>query len=360
MQQALNLARQAEGWTSPNPAVGAVVVRDGQIVGEGYHRQAGAAHAEVAALQAAGDAAQGATLYVTLEPCNHYGRTPPCTEAIINAGLARVFYAVADPNPHVAGGGHRQLAEAGLDVSGGLCADEARYLNRFFFHYVTTGQPYVVAKFAASLDGKIATHLGHSQWITGPTAREQGHRLRHLCDAILVGSGTAIADDPQLTTRLPQSEARHPLRLVLDSHGRVPLSARLFQSDLSGRTIIATTEAMPATHRRVLNQRDVETLILPATPAGRVELTALLEKLGQRQVTSRLVEGGGQTLGAFFEAGLVNEVWAFLAPLVIGGQAAPGPVAGCGAATLTEAFRLQQTAIETVGGDFLIRGTVQR
>jgi diaminohydroxyphosphoribosylaminopyrimidine deaminase/5-amino-6-(5-phosphoribosylamino)uracil reductase len=329
-------------------------------VGEGYHRRAGAAHAEVEAIQAAGDAARGATLYVTLEPCNHLGRTPPCTEAIINAGVNRVFYAVADPNPRVAGGGHRRLVETGLEVTGGLCAAEARYLNRFFFHYIATNQPYVIAKFAASLDGKIATRTGHSQWISGPAAREQSHRLRHLCDAILIGAGTALADDPQLTTRLPQSKVRHPLRIVLDSRGRVPLSARLFQTDLPGQTLVATTAAMPCTCRDALRQQGVTTLKLPATPAGRVELSALLQKLGQWQITSLLVEGGGQTLGAFFDVGLVNEVWAFLAPLIIGGQAAPGPVAGHGPATLAEAFRLHQPSVETVGDDFLLRGMVER
>ena len=358
MMRALALARQAEGWTSPNPAVGAVVVQAGQIVGEGYHRRAGAPHAEVEALQAAGEAARGATLYVTLEPCNHHGRTPPCTEVIISAGIGRVFYATADPNPHVAGRGHERLAAAGLTVQGGLCADKARHLNRFFFHYITTDRPYVVAKFAASLDGKTATRTGHSQWITGPAAREKGHTLRNIVDAILIGAGTAIADDPQLTTRLPQAEVRHPLRIVLDSRGRVPLDARLFRTDLPGQTVVATTAAMPPAHQAALKQREVETLTLPATPTSRVDLVALLEALGQRQITSLLVEGGGQTLGAFFEVGLVNEIWAFLAPLIIGGETAPGPVAGCGPATLAEAFRLQQAIVETVGQDFLIRGTI--
>lgn len=358
MKHALSLARQAEGYTSPNPVVGAVVVRDGQIVGEGYHRRAGTAHAEVEALQSAGAAARGATLYVTLEPCNHHGRTPPCTQAIINAGISQVFYAIGDPNPRVAGGGHQRLAEAGLSVTGGLCAEEARHLNRFFFHHITTGRPYVVAKFAASLDGKISTRTGHSQWITGPAAREKGHTLRHMCDAILVGAGTVIADDPQLTTRLPLAEVRHPLRLVLDSRGRIPLNARLFQADLPQHTIVATTTAMPSAHQNALHQQGVETLILPATATGQVDLTLLLDTLGQRQLVSLLVEGGGQTLGSFFEANLVNEVWAFIAPLIIGGQTAPGPVGGFGPATLAEAFHLRQTMIETIDGDFLIRGIV--
>jgi diaminohydroxyphosphoribosylaminopyrimidine deaminase/5-amino-6-(5-phosphoribosylamino)uracil reductase len=359
MQRALALARQAEGYTSPNPVVGAVVAKEGQIVGEGYHRRAGAPHAEVEALQTAAALAQGAILYVTLEPCNHYGRTPPCTEAIIKAGISEVFYAIGDPNPHVAGNGHRRLAQAGITVRQGPCTGEAQYLNRFFFHYIRTGQPYVVAKFAASLDGKIATHTGHSQWITDAAARQKGHILRNLVDAILVGAGTAIADNPRLTTRLPRSDVRHPLRVVLDSRGRIPLKARLFQASLPGQTVVATTEAMPSARQTALKQRGVETLILPATPAGRVDISVLLAALGRRQITSLLVEGGGEVLGAFFEGGLVNEVWAFLAPLIIGGQTAPGPVGGAGFPTLAKACHLQQPTFETIGRDFLIRGFIE-
>lgn len=359
MQQALALARQAEGYTSPNPAVGAVIVKAGRVVGQGYHRRAGAPHAEVEALRAAGEAARGATMYVTLEPCNHHGRTPPCTQAIIEAGIAELFYAVGDPNPHIAGNGHRRLAEAGLTVHQGPCTAEAQHLNRFFFHYIRTGRPYVVAKFAASLDGKIATRTGHSQWITGPAARQKGHSLRQVIDAILIGAGTAIADDPQLTTRLPQAKIRHPLRVVLDSRGRVPLTARLFQAGLPSQTLVATTSAMPTARQHQLGQQGVGSLILPPTPAGRVDLQALLAELGQRQIISLLVEGGNQVLGAFFEAGLVNEVWAFVAPLIIGGQAAPGPVGGSGFNTLEQACRLQNLAVETVDRDLLIRGYVE-
>jgi diaminohydroxyphosphoribosylaminopyrimidine deaminase/5-amino-6-(5-phosphoribosylamino)uracil reductase len=358
MKRALALARRGQGYTSPNPAVGAVVVKAGRIVGEGYHRRAGAPHAEMEALRAAGEATRGATLYVTLEPCNHYGRTPPCTEAIIEAGISEVFYAVADPNPHVAGNGQQRLASAGIAVHHGLGAAKATDLNRFFFHMIKTGRPYVVAKFASSLDGKIATRTGHSQWITGSEAREAGHGLRHLVDAILIGADTAITDNPQLTTRLPRSEVRHPLRIVLDSRGRVPLASRLYQADLPGQTLVAATQAMPPAHLAALEQQGVETLLLPATASGRIDLAALLAELGRRQLTSLLVEGGGQVLGSFFEAALVNEVWAFLAPLIIGGQAAQSPVSGSGSATLTDAFRLKHATVETVGCDFLIRGFV--
>jgi diaminohydroxyphosphoribosylaminopyrimidine deaminase/5-amino-6-(5-phosphoribosylamino)uracil reductase len=358
MQRALALARQAEGFTSPNPMVGAVIVKEGRVVGEGYHRRAGLPHAEVEALRAAGETARGGTMYVTLEPCNHYGRTPPCTEAIIKAGIAELYYAVADPNPRVEGGGHARLAAANIAVYQGPGQAEARRLNRFFFHHITTGRPYVIAKFAASLDGKIATRTGHSRWITTPAAREKGHTLRQAVDAILIGAETAIADNPQLTTRLPRTDLRHPLRLMLDSRGRVPLDRRLFQPGLPGRTVVVTTPAMSPAHQAALCQQGVEVLALPATPTGRVDLAALLLELGQRRLVSLLVEGGGQMLGAFFEAGLVNEVWAFLAPLIIGGQAAPGPVAGAGFATLTEACRLKEATVETIDSDFLIRGVV--
>lgn len=357
MERALELAAQATGWTSPNPLVGAVIVRDDQIVGEGYHHRPGAPHAEIEALRAAGEAAQDATMYVTLEPCNHHGRTPPCTEAIIAAGITQVFYAVKDPNP-IAGGGHQRLVNAGLTVECYLCEDQARHLNRFFFHYVTTGCPYVIAKFAASLDGKIATRTGHSQWITSPEARAKSHTLRQMCDAILVGANTILADNPQLTTRLPQATVSHPLRIVLDSRGRVSSSARLFEPTLPGKTLVVTTEAVAPEHLETLEKLNVEIWMLPATATGQVDLTSLLAELGQRNILSLVVEGGGQVLGSFFDSGLVNEVWAFLAPLIIGGEAATGPIGGLGPATLAEALRLQEVNIEQVGSDFLIRGIV--
>ena len=292
MQRALKLARQGEGWASPNPVVGAVIVNNGQIVGEGYHHRAGGPHAEVEALQAAGQAAQNATLYVTLEPCNHYGRTPPCTEVIIAAGITEVFYAVNDPNPDVAGQGHQRLAAAGIRLHRGPCTNEARHVNRFFFHYITTKRPYVIAKFAVSLDGKIATHTGHSQWITGEASRLESHWLRHACDAILVGANTAIYDDPQLTTRLPEKPVSHPVRIVLDSKGRVPLNLHLFESTLPGTTLIATTSRATADRLDALHQRGVETLILPARENGWVNIEYLLIELGKREITSLIVEGG--------------------------------------------------------------------
>ena len=360
MQCAIALAARGAGHTSPNPVVGAVAVCGGRVVGEGYHRRAGEAHAEVEALRQAGESAAGATLYVTLEPCNHHGRTSPCTEAIIAAGIAEVYYAVPDPNPRVAGRGHQRLVNAGVVVHIGPGTQEASHLNRFFFHYITAGRPYVIAKFAASLDGKIATRTGESQWITGSEARLAGHQLRHLCDGIVLGAGTAIADNPHLTTRLPNNPSpRHPLRILLDSRGRVPLSVRLFDPALPGRTLVATTAAMPVSRCQALTARGVEIVVLPVTARGRVNVSALLDELGRRELTSLLVEGGGELLGSFFAAGLVNEVWAFLAPRIIGGEDAPGPVGGQGVARLADAFALAGLSTERIGPDILVRGHLQ-
>ena len=360
MARALELARAHLGETSPNPTVGAVIVKDGRIIAEGWHSGPGQPHAEVVALQAAGEAARGADMYVTLEPCDHYGRTPPCSLAIIQAGIARVFYATPDPNPQASGGAAR-MAAAGVAVYGGLGENEAREINRFFFHFIHTHRPYVIAKFATSLDGKIATRTGESQWITGPEARARGHDLRRQVDAILVGAGTVVADDPQLTARDRHGRPypRQPLRVVLDSRGRVPPSARLFQPELPGHTLVATTAAMGQSHRAILESQGVEVVTLPADAHGRVALLALLHHLGRREITSLMVEGGGEVLGSFFEAGVVQEVWAFLAPLVIGGEDAPGPIGGLGPARLAQATRLNSTTLEQVGKDWLLRGKVE-
>lgn len=360
MARALALARAHLGETSPNPTVGAVIVKDGKIIGEGWHAGPGQPHAEVIALRQAGDAARGADMYVTLEPCDHYGRTPPCSLAIIRAGIARVFYATPDPNPTASGGAAR-MAAAGLEVHRGLGEVEAREINRFFFHHIRTGRPYVIAKFAASLDGKIATRTGDSQWITGPEARARAHELRHQVDAILVGAGTVLADDPRLTARGSDGVPypRQPLRVVLDSRGRIPLTARIFSPDLPGQTLVATTPAMPAAHRAALEAQGMEVASLPADASGRVSIPHLLDHLGQRDILSLMVEGGGEVLGSFFSIGAVQEVWAFLAPLIIGGEAAPGPVRGLGPARLAEATHLTELMWEQVGKDWLIRGKVE-
>ena len=268
MKLALRLAAKGAGWVSPNPMVGAVVVKDGQVVGRGYHRRVGAPHAEVEALRQAGDAARGADLYVTLEPCNHQGRTPPCTQAILAAGVRRVIIATLDPNPQVNGGGAEYLRSQGVEVEDGLLADEARRLNEAWFHYVNTGRPWVIAKAACSLDGKIATVAGESQWITGEAARAFGHRLRHRVDAILVGIDTVLADDPQLTTRLPRGRAKDPIRVVLDSRLRLPLTSRLLHLDSPAPTWVACTSQAPPEKIRPLRPWAPRSWFCPRTPAA--------------------------------------------------------------------------------------------
>lgn len=355
MLRALRLAERGRGRTSPNPMVGAVLVKDGRIVGEGFHPRAGEPHAEIFALRQAGEAARGATLYVSLEPCCHFGRTPPCTQALIAAGVAEVHLAMLDPNPRVAGQGWSELKAAGIRTVVGEHEAEARALNEVFARWITTGRPFVIAKFAMSLDGKIATRSGDARWITGPEARRQVHQFRDQVDAILVGANTVIADDPQLTTRLDQDNVRHPLRVILDSRGRIPLTARVLDPALPGRTLVATTPAMPEDRRRALADRSVEVLVLPASDDG-VSLPALLNELGRREVTSLLVEGGGTVLGAFFAQGLVDKVLAFIAPLIIGGREAPTPVGSPGVDRLAQALRLERVEVRRLGPDVLVSG----
>ena len=357
MKLALRLAARGEGWVSPNPMVGAVVVNGGKVVGRGYHRRAGLPHAEVEALAAAGEAARGADLYVTLEPCNHQGKTPPCTQAILAAGVRRVIIATPDPNPQVTGGGAEFLTAQGLAITMGVLEPEARRLNEAWLHYVNTGRPWVVAKAACSLDGKIATVGGESQWLTGEAARALGHRLRHRVDAMVVGIGTVLADDPQLTTRRPrgQGPGRDPIRVVLDSRLRMPLTARMLHLDSEAPTWVATTSQAPPDTIRALKAQGAQVLVLPAD-AGRVSLPALLEELGARQVQSLLVEGGAVTLGAFFDQRLVNQFYFFYAPKILGGQRAPGMVGGHGIVHLGEAHIARDLSVRRVGGDLLVSG----
>ncbi len=361
MALALDLARGARGFSSPNPPVGAVVARDGAVVGTGATQPAGGPHAETLALADAGEQARGATLFVTLEPHGFHGHTPPCTDAIIAAGVARVVVSVLDPNPRVNGQGVAQLREAGIAVEVGLCAGEARALIAPFAHWLARRQPLGIAKFAMSLDGKIATRAGASQWITGPATRERGHALRQASDAIVAGITTALMDDPRLTTRLPDlppDRVRHPLRVVVDSRGRLPLSARMIAPETPGKTLVATTEASDAAWRDALAGRGVEVAVMPATSAGQVDLAALWSLLGARGALTALVEGGGTLLGSLISAALIQRVVAFVAPIVIGGGAAPGPVGDPGVAALIDAPRLAWSAIERVGEDVMLSAEV--
>ena len=354
MEVALRLAATADHATSPNPMVGAVVVRDGRIVGQGAHRRAGTPHAEVHAVRAAGAASRGADLHVTLEPCNHQGRTPACTATIIDAGVRRVVVAMLDPNPRVDGAGVAALRAAGVAVEVGVGAVPAGRLVQFYAHHARTGRPFVTAKFAASLDGRVATSGGDSQWITGESARAFGHRLRHEHDVILVGAGTVAADDPILSTRLEgRPDARQPLRVVVDSGLRLPARRRMHGRP--GESLVATRDDAPAATRGLLEAAGVEVLALPAGADGRVDLGALLTELGGRGHLSLLAEGGPTLLGALFDEQLVQRVVAMLAPRIIGGSA-PAAVAGKGVARLAQAARLSDVVVERSGPDLIVTG----
>ncbi len=352
MGRALELARRGDYLTSPNPMVGALLVRDGEVVGEGFHQHAGGPHAEVVALESAGGRARGASLWVSLEPCCLSGRTGPCTERILAAGVAEVHVATLDPNPRVQGRGVDQLRRAGLEVVVGERAEEAEALIAEFGHWVTTGLPWVTLKFAMTLDGKVASREGRSRWITSETARARAHRLRSQHDAILVGAGTLLADDPQLNLRWGLEERPQPLRVVADSGLRTPSSARLLQPG-GGAVVVATCDPPEPARARALERAGAEVLALPPGPGG-VSLTALLRDLGRRAVTSLLVEGGPTLLGSFMEQRLGQRLVAFVAPLVLGGSMAPGPFAGQGAAGPDQGWRARRLRAEPVGPDLLL------
>jgi diaminohydroxyphosphoribosylaminopyrimidine deaminase/5-amino-6-(5-phosphoribosylamino)uracil reductase len=359
MERALALARRALGSTSPNPAVGAVVVKDGRIVGEGFYERPGAPHAEVVALRQAGPKARGATLYVTLEPCCHQGRTPPCTRAILDAGVAEVHASHLDPDAKVNGRGARELEAAGLTVRIGEGEAEARRLNEAYIKHRTTGLPFVIAKFAASLDGKIAATSGDSRWVSGPEARQWAHQQRTMVDAIMVGVRTVLVDDPQLTARPTgvEGEARQPLRIVVDSRGRTPASARVLSG--AGHVLVATTAASDEAWRKEMAAAGAEVAVLPAK-RGRVDIEELLRALGRRPVLSLLVEGGGEILGTFFDLRLVDKVQAIIAPMIIGGKRGPTAVAGRGVRRMAEALRLRDVTVERLGDDLLVAGYVDK
>jgi diaminohydroxyphosphoribosylaminopyrimidine deaminase / 5-amino-6-(5-phosphoribosylamino)uracil reductase len=343
--RALELARLADYRTSPNPMVGAVVVdASGELAGEGYHHHKGAQHAEEIALAAAGDLARGGTIYINLEPCPHAHRRPCCAEAIIAAGVRRAVISMEDPDSRVRGHGIEMLQAAGVETTLGMLEAAARRLNEFYVKHRTTGRPFVTAKFAMSLDGKIATASGESRWITGEAARQHGHTLRHAHDAILVGVNTVTVDDPELSARAPGADQRQPVRIVLDSHLRTPARAAV----LGPQTILATT--------REGSVEGAEVLQLPADDHGRVSLEPLLDELGRREILSLLVEGGAETHASFFAAGLVDKVYAYIAPIVVGGREAPGPVAGSGVEHLADALRLSDAELQTLDSDFLITG----
>lgn len=354
MERALDLALNASQCTSPNPTVGAVIVSNGEIIAEGVTLPPPGPHAEAVALEKAGEPARGATMYVTLEPCCHEGRTPACTGAIIDAGISEVHYALADPDPNVNGEGHRVLEAAGVTTVVGEMEDEARRFYEAYIKHRTTGLPFVIAKFASSLDGRIAAASGDSRWISGPESRQWAHRLRTRIDAILVGSSTIIIDDAQLTARPDEVEAEHqPLRIVVDTRGRTPPMARVFTGP--ARTLVATSETAPQQWLAAIKAAGAEVLQLPLYD-DRVDLKLLLEDLGRRGVITLLVEGGGMILGNFFDRALVDKVHAIIAPIIVGAQEAHTAIAGKGAYRMADALHLRDLTIDRLGEDILVTG----
>jgi diaminohydroxyphosphoribosylaminopyrimidine deaminase/5-amino-6-(5-phosphoribosylamino)uracil reductase len=359
MGLALELARRGVGRTSPNPAVGCVVAREGRVVGRGFHPAAGEPHAEVFALEEAGPQAQGADLYVTLEPCAHHGRTPPCADRVLAAGVRRVVAAMEDPNPRVAGEGFRRLREAGVEVAVGVREAEARRLNEGFCLSIRARRAFVHLKLAATLDGKIATRTGHSRWITSPESRERGHRLRDACGAVLVGVGTAVADDPRLTVRLPGKPERRILRVVLDPRLRCPPHLALLAPGEAAHTVLACAEGADPTRARELEARGARVLPLPRR-GGPVDLEALLAALYEGGTMEVLVEGGSETARSFLDAGLVDRAHLFLAPRLLGGRDAVPMVGGASPERMDDAWGLKDLEVERVGPDLYLTGVPRR
>jgi diaminohydroxyphosphoribosylaminopyrimidine deaminase/5-amino-6-(5-phosphoribosylamino)uracil reductase len=358
MEQAISLARLAQGTVSPNPAVGAVLVKNDVIVGQGFTQPPGGPHAEIVAIEQAGAEARGASLYVTLEPCCHFGRTPPCTRAIIAAGVKDVHAAMIDPNPAVAGKGIKELEDTGIHVTIEEHEEQARQINEAYSKFITSGIPFVTVMFAMSLDGKIATRTGDSKWITNPESRQFAHGLRHTSDAIMAGVNTVLADDPHLTIRSSGGRGgttkRQPVRIIIDGNGRTPQSARIFHE--AGKTILVLGRPAAAGEKEAFSKLGAEILEMPSVN-GIIELKPIFKILGEREITSVLVEGGGILVGSLFDQGLVDRVFAFISPVIIGGEASTA-VAGQGVDKLSDARRLERVTTTRFGEDILISGYV--
>jgi diaminohydroxyphosphoribosylaminopyrimidine deaminase/5-amino-6-(5-phosphoribosylamino)uracil reductase len=357
MSMALRLAAQARGRTSPNPMVGAVVVKNGRVIARGWHRKAGEPHAEAIALRKAGPAAKGATLYVTLEPCSHtVKRTPPCSPLVIQSGVKRLVVAMIDPNPRVSGGGIGAIEKTGIEVVTGILRAEAEKLNEAFIKHVTTGIPYVTLKIAQTLDGKIATATGESQWITGEKARQEGHKLRDGNDAIIVGINTVLKDNPSLTTRIPGG--RDPIRVVIDSGLRIPMNAKILTQKSSAGTIVATTAGAPKSKIKKLQDAGAEVLIVKAAQ-GRVDLKDLVKKLGKRDIMSVLMEGGAEINASALKAGIVDKVVMFIAPMLMTGADSLCSIGGISPLKLGHAIRLSGVTSRLVGRDLMVEGYIR-
>jgi diaminohydroxyphosphoribosylaminopyrimidine deaminase/5-amino-6-(5-phosphoribosylamino)uracil reductase len=363
MKLALDLAKKGEGFTSPNPMVGAIIVKDGKVVGKGYHYAAGKAHAEVNAINDAGALAQGATLYVTLEPCNHTGRTPPCTEKILASGLRRVVVAMHDPNPGVKGGGIDYLKHRGIDIKTGVCEDRAKRLNEIFIKYVQTNRPFTIIKCAATLDGRIATRTGDSRWVTGDEARKFVHRLRHAVDAIMVGIHTVEKDDPSLTTRLEKRlgglNGLDPIRIVLDTHLKIVEKARLLRLDSDSDTIIITGHSVSEDKKARIEQRGAKIIESPVKD-GLIDLDMLMDRLGVLGITSLLIEGGSRVIASALSAGIVEKIFFFFAPKILGGDDGVPICKGQGADLMKNCIPVKDITVRQFGNDVMIQGYIDK
>lgn len=356
MKEALRLARRGLGRTSPNPAVGAVIVREGKVIAAGYHKKAGEAHAEINALaRLEGRARPGDTLYVTLEPCNHHGRTPPCTAAILASGIKRLVVGMKDPNPHVAGGGCEVLAAKGVEVKAGVLEEACRRLNEAYIKFVRAGRPFVLAKAAMTLDGWTATSAGHSKWITSEASRLFVHRLRDRADAIMVGVGTVLADDPALNTRLKRGGGKNPIRIILDTRLRTPPQAKVLTHTDASMTWIAVGDDIPVGR---LESRKAERISFLPCPKkdGRIDLPALMDRLGERSITSLLLEGGSTVMGAMLRERLIDKFYLFKAPKLLGGGDGIPLATGPGVKTMNESIGIRDLKIRRFGEDVLFEG----
>lgn len=359
MRRALELALKGWGKTNPNPLVGAVIVKEGRIIGEGAHERLGGPHAEINALMEAGDDAWGSEIYVTLEPCSHYGRTPPCAKALIEAGVAKVIIAMEDPNPKVSGRGIHMLREAGIHVETGVLEEEAEKLNEIFIKYVTRRSPFVIMKTAMSMDGKIASYTGDSKWITGEKAREYVHTIRDRVSSIMVGINTVMRDNPYLTARIKNKEASNPVRIIVDSKGRIPLDSNVLNISEKSGAVIATTELMPSDKEKQLQEMGAK-VIRVGLNENQVNLSQLMNELYNMEIDSVLLEGGSSLNASALESGIVDKMMFFIAPKIIGGLNAPGPVGGKGIEKVQNALKIRDTSVRWFDEDIMIEGYVGR
>ncbi|MDF2882916.1 MAG: ribD [Clostridiaceae bacterium] len=359
MKRALELAEKGAGYTNPNPLVGAVIVKNEKIIGEGYHQVFGSSHAEVNAFKNATEDVKGATMYVTLEPCSHYGKTPPCANAIVEKGIKKVIIGLVDPNPQVSGRGIKILQDNGIEVITGVLEEKGRKLNEIFLKYITTKLPFCTMKTAMTLDGKIAAYTGDSRWVTGELSRKYVHQLRHRMSGIMVGIGTVLADDPMLTTRFDNGEGRDPVRIIVDTRARIPLEAKVLNVTSKARTIIAASEKAHSEKLKALEEKGAEVIIAPLK-SGKVDLSFLMKALGERNIDSVLLEGGSELNYAALQEDIVDKVNAFIAPKIVGGSSSKTPVGGEGKAYMKDAFLLNEIDIHRFGEDIMIEGYIDK